>query len=240
MEVYTLIFVFASIICGFILLCPKPKFNLSMKVLNLNTRVEIWNGHEIRFAEVESGVWWGIAVDVCRALELSQVTRAMKGLKRDGVTTVKAIDTMGREQEVNAISPKNIYRLVFKSRKKEADDFQDWVFDVLEMLRQSSGLEGFQVFRMLDKAHQKEQMAKLNASLANPVRVDFIKANTIANKTVSSMFGHNKMVKKDAMSPEMLVQREAVLTDTVDLMTTVKKFGLPVSISDAVYGKYLQ
>lgn len=47
---------------------------------------------------------------------------------------------------------------------------------------QSSGLEGFQIFRMLDKEHQKEMMGKLSHALQHPVRVDFIKANTIVKQ----------------------------------------------------------
>ncbi|WDL97841.1 BRO-N domain-containing protein [Alicyclobacillus sp. ALC3] len=206
----------------------------------MNIRTENWNGSTIRFVDKHPGEWWGVAVDICRALELHQVTRALKSLPSDGVTTVKAIDSMGREQQVNAVSPKNIYRLVFKSRKKEATAFQDWVFDVLESLRHASGLEGFQVFRMLDKEHQMEAMERLRESLRQPVKVDYIKANTIANKTVSTLYGHPKMVKKGAMSPEMLAKRQAVLDDTVDLMATVERFGLDLSVSETVYGKYAQ
>ena len=64
---------------------------------------------------------------------------------------------------------------------------------MLKHLREVTGLEGFQVFRMLDKQHQKEAMSKLSSSLKAPVRIDFIKANTIANKAVSNVFGHKGM-----------------------------------------------
>jgi hypothetical protein len=112
------------------------------------------------------------------------------------------------------------------------------VFDVIENLREASGLEGFQIFRMLDKEHQKEAMSKLKAGLKKPVRVDFIKANTITNKTVSSMFGYPKMVKKNDMTPEMLVHREPVLDDTIELMTVNDKFGLGLSISEKIREQY--
>ena len=99
-------------------------------------------------------------------------------------------------------------------------------------------VEGFQVFRMLDKEHQKEAMAKLNCNLRNPVRVDFIKANTIANKAVSNKHGYSKMLKKGTMSPQMLVDREPILEDTVELISVNEKFGLGISVSKAVYQKY--
>ena len=41
---------------------------------------ESWAGHPIRFIE-RSGEWWAVAQDVCEALGLKQVTRAMSSLK---------------------------------------------------------------------------------------------------------------------------------------------------------------
>lgn len=202
----------------------------------MKIKVENWNGFEIRFI-LFSGEWWAVAVDVCKALGLQQVTRALSGLK-NGVTISKVIDTMGREQEVNIISEKAIYKLSFKSRKPEAEAFQDWVFDVIKQLRETAGLEGFQVFRMLDKEHQRETMAKLKESMSNPVKVDYIKANTIANKAVSSLHGYPKMVKKTDMTPNMLVNRQIILEDTVNLMGTVDRFDLDLPIAQTVYNKY--
>ena len=83
-------------------------------------------------------------------------------------------------------------------------------------------------------------MDRLRASLRQPVQVDYIKANTIANKAVSTLFGHPKMVKKESMSPDMLVKRQEVLDSTVDLMGIAERFSLDFSISDAVYRKYVQ
>ena len=213
----------------------------------MNIRIETWLGHEIRFIEVTPNDWWAVAVDVCKALDLKQVTKALKGLPHSGVTTSKVGVETGEKRDgtaaiqevmVNIINTKNIYRLVFKSRKKEAIQFQDWVFDIVETLRKSSGLEGFQIFRMLDKEHQKEAMAQLNGSLEKPVQKHFIKANQITNKAVSNMFGYPKMLKKDEMTPEMLIPRQEVLKETVNLMVLKEKFGLELSVSQTVYGKY--
>ncbi|BBB91020.1 MAG TPA: BRO family protein [Methylomusa anaerophila] len=202
-----------------------------------NIRTEIWNGHKIRFVEKEPNDWWAVLADVAKAMELSA-----KGVKQrlpKEVISNYPLHTLGGIQEMLIVSEYGIYETVFESRKKEAKDFKRWVFDMLRTLRQSSGIEGFQIFRMLDKEHQREAMAKLNGSLEKPVPRDFMKANTITNKCVSSMFGHSKMLKKDQMTPEMLVQRQQVLADTVNLMGIVEKFGLNVSVSEMMYGKYL-
>lgn len=197
-------------------------------------RIEGWNGYRIRFIE-KDGKWGAVGKDVCNALGLKQPTRALRTLK--GVTKCKVL-TAGGYQELNIIDAKSIYKLAFKSRKKEAEDFQDWVVDVIDKLREASGLEGFQIFRMFDKEHQKEAMAILNRNLSNPVRVDFIKANTIANKAVSNKHGYSKMLKKDNMSPQMLIDREPILEDTVELMSVNEKFRLGLSVSKAIYQKY--
>ena len=80
-------------------------------------------------------------------------------------------------------------------------------------------------------------MKNLNKSLRSPVRVDFIKANTISNKAVSNKYGYLKMVKKSEMTPVMLVDREEILDDTVELMSANDKFGLGLSVSDKIYEK---
>jgi len=131
-----------------------------------------------------------------------------------------------------------IYETVFESRKPEAKAFKRWVFEMLKTLRKQTGLEAFQIFRMLDKEHQRAAMAKLSRSLRQPARVDFIKANAIANKAVSTRYGYKKMLKKHEMTPEMLVNREPILDDTVELMGVVDRFGLPVKVSVAIYQKY--
>lgn len=197
-------------------------------------KTENWNGHEIRFVDINDE-WWAVAKDIAEALGLKQVTRAIHSLPKDGVTTSKVIDSLGRTQDVNIINEKNIYRMAFKSRKKEAEAFQDWIFDIIKELRQSTGLEGFQVFRMLDKEHQKSAMQNLKKSLRKPVRVDFIKANVIANKAVSNKHGFPKMIKKAEMTPDMLVERQEILDSTVELMGIKDRYGLKLSVSEEIY-----
>lgn len=140
-------------------------------------------------------------------------------------------------QEMLILNEFGIYQCVFNSHKPEARDFKRWVYGMIKELRRATGLEGFQIFRMLDKEHQKEAMRNLQKSLKQPARVDFIKANTIANKAVSTKYGYSKMVKKADMSPSMLVDREAVLDDTVELMGVNDKYQLGISVSEQIYRK---
>ena len=204
---------------------------------------ESWAGHSIRFVE-RSGEWWAVAQDVCEALGLRYVTKAMKSLKNvqqynvcdlnNSQVTSRARDT----QAMNIIGEKDIYRLIFKSRKPEAEAFQDWVYETIRELRKASGLEGYETFKLLDKEHQKEAMKKLHDSIAasrEPVKVDYIKANTIANKAVCNRHGIPKMVGKAAMSAEMLKERERVLEDVITLMELNERYSAGMSVSAIIY-----
>lgn len=75
-------------------------------------------------------------VDVCKALELEQVSRVKSRLKEDGVTNSKVIDRLGREQEATFINEANLYKVIFQSRKPSAERFTDWVTsEVLPSIR---------------------------------------------------------------------------------------------------------
>lgn len=205
---------------------------------------ESWAGHSIRFVK-RSGEWWAVAQDVCEALGLKQVTRAMSSLKNVqqynvGDLTNSKVSSNGvrNMQTMNIIGEKDIYRLIFKSRKPEAEAFQDWVYETIRELRKASGLEGYETFKLLDKEHQKEAMKKLHDSIAasrEPVRVDYIKANTIANKAVCNRHGIPKMVSKAAMSAEMLKERERVLEDVIALMELNERYSAGMSVSAIIY-----
>ena len=77
--------------------------------------------------------------DVCRVLEL-QVTPTKNRLRKDGVSLIKVIDTLGREQEAIFISEQNLYKVIMRSDKPQAEPFQDWVCgEVLPSIRKTGG-----------------------------------------------------------------------------------------------------
>ncbi|UUZ86770.1 hypothetical protein LJK88_20285 [Paenibacillus sp. P26] len=203
----------------------------------MNIRTENWLGYEIRFVEREPGDWWAVASDIARALgyrDAHNLTRMLDSEEKD----THFMSTLGGTQEVSIISETGIYEAVFNSKRSEAKDFKRWAKQLLKSIRQSTGLEGFQIFRMLDKEHQREAMSKLSRGLSRPVQVDFIKANNIANKAVSTKFGYPKMLKKGQMTPDMLIERQPILEDTVELMGVVDRYGITISVSETIYEKH--
>ena len=198
-------------------------------------KIENWNGSNIRFIE-HNGEWWAVLTDIAKALNL-RTDKVKSRLENDHLSKVTIIDSMRRKQEVLIVNEFGIYEAIFSSRKLEAKSFKFWVFETIKQLRQATGLEGFEIFRMLDKEHQKEAMARLSNSLGRVSKKDLIKANTITNKAVSNMFGYSKMIKKSEMTPDMMVAREVILDDTIELMGIKEKFGLNISVSESIYNK---
>ncbi|WP_288638794.1 BRO family protein [uncultured Lentilactobacillus sp.] len=194
-------------------------------------KIENWNDHEIRFVEVD-GEWCGVAKDISDALDYRDANSMVKKLDKKYFVYAKMADM---NQKYLALTEFGIYKAIFGSHKPQAEQFQEWAFNVIKQLRESTGLEGFEVFRMMDKQHQKDAMKQLRDGLKRPVRVNFIKANTVANKAVSTKYGYPKMIKKGEMTPAMLVDRETVLDDTVKLMEFNDRYNLGLSVSKAIY-----
>lgn len=198
-----------------------------------NVKVENWNGYVIRFVW-KDGDWWAVAKDIAAALDYDTVAHMIRMVDKHQ-KGVQKVDTLGGTQNLSVVSELGIYDCVFGSRKKEAKEFKLWVYSMLKELRKASGLEGFEVFRMLDREHQKQAMAKLQTALHQPQKVDYIKANTIADKAVSTLYGFEKMVKKSDMSPQMLSDRQSILDDTVSLMALNDKYHMHISVSQTIY-----
>lgn len=77
--------------------------------------------------------------DVCKVLDL-QVTSTKNRLKQDGVNLIKVIDSLGREQNAIFVNEQNLYRVIMRSDKPQAEPFQDWVCgEVLPAIRKTGG-----------------------------------------------------------------------------------------------------
>ncbi|WP_078408731.1 phage antirepressor [Priestia abyssalis] len=86
---------------------------------------------------VKDGEVWFVAKDVCDILEIRNVSDATSSLKPNFKTSIVLTDT-GSNYKTNAliVSEAGLYKLVFKSRKKEAEKFTDWIAEeVLPSIR---------------------------------------------------------------------------------------------------------
>lgn len=77
-----------------------------------------------------------VAQDVCRALGVDDVSKALERLDQDETNNVRVTDASGRKQDVRAVTESGLYRLTLTSRKPEAKRFQRWVIhEVLPAIR---------------------------------------------------------------------------------------------------------
>ena len=99
---------------------------------------------QIRTSVAETGEPLFCLADVCRVLDLSNPRDVKRRLNQRGVCTTDT-PTYNQHgalvmQQLNFITEPNLYKCIFQSRKKEAEQFQDWVCgEVLPSIRKSGG-----------------------------------------------------------------------------------------------------
>lgn len=77
--------------------------------------------------------------DVCRILDIKNVSDCKSRLDQKGVVLTDT-PTKGGVQRIAYINEKNIYKLIMRSDKPQAEPFQDWVCgEVLPAIRKTGG-----------------------------------------------------------------------------------------------------
>ena len=104
-------------------------------------QVFYFKNNEVRTLNNNEEVWFSLS-DVCKILDIKNPSDAKSRLKKDGVATTEVIDRLGRTQNATFINEPNLYKVIFQSRKEEAEKFQDWVYeDVLPQIRKTGKYE---------------------------------------------------------------------------------------------------
>jgi prophage antirepressor-like protein len=81
---------------------------------------------EVRTTFRDNQPWFCLA-DLCKVLDIKNVSDCKERLKKDGVVSNEVIDVIGRNQQATFINESNLYKVIFQSRKPEAEKFTDWV-----------------------------------------------------------------------------------------------------------------
>ena len=116
---------------------------MAMKQKNLPEVVPKFFEHE-QFGEIrfirQNGELWFVAVDLCRALDIQNIRQNLANFPDDEKMTVSTTYShsgkRGGAQFMTFVSEPGLYRLIFMSRKPEAEKFKRWVFhEVLPSIR---------------------------------------------------------------------------------------------------------
>lgn len=96
-----------------------------------------FNNNGVRVVLDENKEPWFCLTDVYKSLDISRTSRLFRELDKKGVADYHT-PTGGGVQKLKFINEPNLYRIIFRSNKKEALNFQDWVFqDVLPTIRKT-------------------------------------------------------------------------------------------------------
>lgn len=112
--------------------------------MNNEIRKFDFKGATLRTLTDEAGEPWFVAKDVCDILGMSNPSMAVTALDKDEVAQIEPKDYLGSEnrsnQAVNIVSEPGLYKLIMRSRKPEAKEFQRWVtHEVLPQIRRTGG-----------------------------------------------------------------------------------------------------
>ena len=89
---------------------------------------------------------WFCLLDICKALEIKNISQLKTRLNGDGVIINEVIDNVGRKQNANFVNEANLYKVIFQSRKASANRFIDWVRETVENMKREANKRGFEVF----------------------------------------------------------------------------------------------
>ena len=108
----------------------------------MNTEIQRFDfkGESLRALTNKAGEPWFVLKDCMSILDLGNPTETVKMFDDDEFSTTEVIDSIGRRQQAYIISEPGLYRLVMRSRKPEAKEFQRWVtHEVLPQIRKTGG-----------------------------------------------------------------------------------------------------
>ncbi|HEM4801316.1 TPA: phage antirepressor KilAC domain-containing protein [Streptococcus suis] len=136
----------------------------------MNTELQIFKNEqfgEVRTADIKGEVYFNLK-DCCKILDIKNPRDSLNRLNPKGVVTTDTL-TAGGIQQANFINESNFYKLVFQSRKPEAEKFADWVTsEVLPSIRKNGAYLTDQV--AFNITHDKQALADLLLMAGNQLK----------------------------------------------------------------------
>ena len=120
--------------------------------------------NQVRTQNRNNEIWFCLK-DVCSILELSNSRKVVERLNEKGVTTSDTL-TKGGLQKMTFINESNLYKVIFQSRKPQAEQFTEWVTsEVLPTLRKTGS------YRLPQTPEEKIQLL-LEANQSANAKID--------------------------------------------------------------------
>lgn len=157
----------------------------SNTISNNNAMVKIFESEQfgqVRTVMVDNEPWF-VAIDVCKALDISNSRDAISRLDEDEKNTVALTDGNRGNPNMAIVSESGLYSLTMRSRKPEAKQFKRWItHDILPTLRKTG------TYSMQDAIFEKFPQTPRDyrsALLALVDQIDINESLTKQNKILS-------------------------------------------------------
>ena len=162
--------------------------------------------------------------DICKVLELDQVSRVKSRLSDPGVTSIKVGVQTGtkkdgtpsiQKMDMTFINEMNLYKVIMRSDKPQAEPFQDWVCgEVLPSIRKNggyiaaNGLSDEEIMaRALDIAHKTIERKQIENR-------ELKKENVRLENENIQLIAENQELKNDRNYLDIIMRSRALLTIT--------------------------
>ncbi len=184
----------------------------------------VFNSQSVRVISIDGEPWF-VAQDVCRILDLDNVSKALSRLDEDEVTVLdrESILTLSDDPNVvrlSAISESGLYSLSLGSRKPQAKPFKRWVtHEVLPAIRKTGKYEitpqqpalpqtYAEALRSLaDEVEQKQKLIEANQALQIEVQILEPKADRYDLILATDGFMTGEEIVKQLAIPKFSVRK---------------------------------
>ena len=130
---------------------------MESEITDPNCIVKAFQNNNISIIKDEDNKYYFRGSDVAKALEITNIRSSIQNFtsKEKGV---RKVDTLGGPQDIIFLSSHGVYRLLYSSKKKIAENFREWVGDILDdiIFNQSKELQ-----RQLQEKDNKLQLLEL-------------------------------------------------------------------------------
>ncbi len=100
------------------------------------------------------------AKDIGDLLEMSNIREVIKNFNDRQRCDVSLTDAIGRVQNTTFLTEQGLYKVLMRSRKKIAEQFQDWVCEVVEEIRRKGKYDLEEQLKTKELEYQRQLQAK--------------------------------------------------------------------------------